>query len=185
MREKFDPQIVTGRLLDCYERLIAQRAPAAGPIAPEAAVTPSQMADTATTLARLAAPPRPHQIEGARTRAVLAFADELVADPSLLAAWAAEIDGRDDVTLVIYAPDWSPHDAGARLGAAVTHAGLDGEDAADLLALATPATLKLETQLAAGASAILSRRVPVPPFAALPTICERSIGRLHDASHPG
>ena len=65
------------------------------------------VAQTASGLAEIVAEPPSHSIEGARARAVLAFADELVADPSLLAAWSAAFDGSDDITLVIYAPGWS------------------------------------------------------------------------------
>jgi hypothetical protein len=68
-------------------------------------------------------------LEDARTIAVLAFADELVADPALLAAYGATVSGDDDVTLVIVTED------PASLLDAVAAAELDGEDTADLLAV--------------------------------------------------
>ncbi len=114
--------------------------------------------------------PAPAAIDGARRTAVLAFADELIADPALLAGWGESFDGRDEVTLVIHAPDWTSEEAAAKLGPLVATAGLDGGDAADLLALASPASAETDARLAAGARAILSRR-PVPaPFDGLQTV---------------
>ncbi len=171
MREKFDPEGVTEKLLECYGRLMQTRGRPAYELAPAAPM-----------LSPIAAAAATHQIDGARSRAVLAFADELVGDPALLSAWAAEFDGRDDITLVIYAPDWSAEDAGVKLGPLVEQAGLDTEDAADLLALATSAAPQLEARLAAGCTAILSRRAPRPPFAALPAVDQHSLAVLQSAS---
>ena len=186
IRERFAPEVVTRRLLDAYGRLMAQRgvhpppAPAEEIAASpeEIAASPEEIAQTASGLAEIVAEPTSHTIEGARARAVLAFADELVADPSLLAAWSAAFDGSDDVTLVIYAPDWSAERAGESLGPVVAQAGLDGDDAADLLALATPATVALEASLARGASAVLTARAPRPPFAALARVDAATVGTL-------
>ena len=131
IRERFAPEVVTGRLLDCYGRLMAERGVhARRELVEEIEATPEEIADTARRLAEIVAEPPSHRIEGARTRAVLAFADELVADPSLLAAWSAAFDGSDDVTLVIYAPDWSRSARATSLGPAVARAGLDSDDAA-------------------------------------------------------
>ncbi len=186
IRERFAPEVVTRRLLDAYGRLMTQRgvdplpAPAEEIAASpeEIAASPEEIAQTASGLAEIVAEPTSHTIEGARGRAVLAFADELVADPSLLAAWSAAFDGSDDVTLVIYAPDWSAERAGESLGPVVAQAGLDGDDAADLLALATPATVALEASLARGASAVLTARAPRPPFAALARVDAAAVGTL-------
>jgi hypothetical protein len=180
IREQFAPEVVTGRLLDCYARLMPERGvpvPAAAP-AEEIEATPEEIAQTARRLAEAVADPPSHSIEGARTHAVLAFADEVVADPSLLSAWSDAFDGSDDVTLVIYAPDCSPERAGERLGPAVARAGLDSEDAADLVALATPATVALEASLARGASAVLTEHSPRPPFAALARVDAESVPLL-------
>ncbi|HEX3978514.1 MAG TPA: glycosyltransferase [Solirubrobacteraceae bacterium] len=180
IRERFAPEVVTGRLLDAYGRLMAQRGVAA-PVpasATEIEMTPEQSSDAARRLAQVVAEPPAQPIDGARSRAVLAFADELVQEPSLLAAWSDAFDGSDDVTLVIYAPHWSPERAGESLGPAVAQAGLDGDDAADLLALATPATVALEASLARGASAILTGHSPRPPFAALPRVDAASVPLL-------
>jgi glycosyltransferase involved in cell wall biosynthesis len=143
MREMFSPAVVTERLLDCYARLMATRertAPAAG------------------------------RIEGARGTAVLAFAGELIADPSLLRSWGESFSDSDDVTLVIHAPGWSEDEVAAKVGAAVAEAGLDGDTAPDLLAWTQP--------LSGGADAVLSRNDPPAPFADLPRVDEDSVPKL-------
>jgi hypothetical protein len=82
-------------------------------------------------------------LEDARRVAILAFADELIADPSLLRAYGSVISGADDATLVIVTAD-----PGALLPA-VAAAGLDDDGSADLLAVeAAPA----------GVDAVFSRR---------------------------
>ncbi|MGH2894675.1 MAG: hypothetical protein ACRDPM_15640 [Solirubrobacteraceae bacterium] len=69
------------------------------------------------------------RIDGSRFT-VLAFADELIADASLLRAWAAAFDGRDDVTLLIQ----THADQAPDLIDAVGRAGLDRDDGPDLVA---------------------------------------------------
>ncbi|HEY1713557.1 MAG TPA: glycosyltransferase [Solirubrobacteraceae bacterium] len=189
MREKFAPEIVTEQLLGCYGRLMAERGVApyvvqetAAATAPESVVSSDQLAQSAGALARLAAATPAQRLDGARSHAVLGFADEIVNDPSLLAAWAQTFTDADDVTLVIYAPGWSEQDAGARLGAAVEAAGLGAEDAADLMAVATPATPALEAQLAAGASAVLTGRAVRAPFTALPAVGADALSGLRAAA---
>jgi glycosyltransferase involved in cell wall biosynthesis len=196
MREKFAPEAVTEQLLECYGRLMVDRgvaphrvsAPArAAVVAPaatgaETVVSAAQLAQSAGTLSRVAAVAPAQRLDGARSRAVLAFADELVDDPSLLAGWSSTFTGADDVTLVIYAPGWSPEDAGARLGEIVEAAGLDAEDAADLMAVATAATPGLDAQLAAGCTAILTARPVRAPFSALPAVAADALPGLRVAA---
>jgi glycosyltransferase involved in cell wall biosynthesis len=194
MREKFAPEVVTEQLLECYGRLMSERgvapyrlAPRAAPAEPfapgattvtETVVSPDQLADSAGALARVTAVAPAQRLDGARAHAVLAFADELVGDPSLLAGWAATFTGADDITLVIYAPGWSTDDAGARLGSVVEAAGLGADDAADLMAVAATATPALEAQLAAGCSAVLTACAPPAPFTALPTVAADAMAGL-------
>ena len=159
MREMFSPTVVTERLFDCYGRLMTARG--------------RTQQGPAATKARM-------PLEGTRRTAVLAFADELIANPSLLRAWACEFDGSDEITLVIHAPDWSAQDVESKLGPLVTGAGLDGDDACDLLAHAVPASAQIDARLAAGATAILSRRTHPAPFAALPIVDQLSIATLRD-----
>ncbi len=68
--------------------------------------------------------------------AALAYADELVRDPSLLAGYGRAFSGADPATLVIELGDTSV-DALLR---AVAAAGLDAEGSADLLAVSAPDT---------------------------------------------
>ena len=72
-------------------------------------------------------------LTGARAVAVLALADELLDGPALLQAWGDEFDGSDDVTLVIAVPAPALEQTAAALSELAAAAGLDGDDAADLL----------------------------------------------------
>ena len=151
LREEFSPVRATERLLHCYRRLVASRTP------------PGQ------------------QIKGTRTNAVLAFADELLDDPSLLRVWAHTFDARDDITLVIYAPGWTVEEAELRLTPLVHQTGLDGDDAADLLARASTPSSAVEARLADGAKAILTRRRRPAPWATVPMVDDASTAALRGA----
>jgi hypothetical protein len=107
------------------------------------------------------------RIDGARSFVTLADAAELGARPELLAAYASVFSAADDATLVIRLG--SDPEALAALEAAVAVAGLDGEDAADLLAVPAegPAALSLAA-LAPSVDAVLSAALPDGPLAALP-----------------
>jgi hypothetical protein len=65
-----------------------------------------------------------------------------------------------------------------RLGAAVEAAGLGAEDAADLMAVAAPATPALEAQLAGGCSAVLTGRTVRAAFSALPAVAADALPGL-------
>ena len=67
----------------------------------------------------------------------LTAAEELLADVSLLRAYASVFDGRDDATLLIYAPQAEPA-IGAQLAELVSSAGLDGPGSPDMVALFGP-----------------------------------------------
>jgi hypothetical protein len=103
------------------------------------------------------------RIDGTRAFATLADADELSSRPELLAAYAAAFGADDDATLVIRVGD--EPEALERLQGAVAAAGLDGDDAADLLAV--PGALRPH-DLAAQVDAVLSAELPEGPLAALP-----------------
>ena len=100
-------------------------------------------ADGASRAAALAHSAARAGLEQARGVAILAFSDELVADPALLRAYGATVSGEDDVTLVIVTGDPEP------LIEAVAAAGLDGDGTADLIAVDMPPP---------GVHAVLSRR---------------------------
>jgi hypothetical protein len=111
-------------------------APAAGDLA--------RPTDAEDAFLRRFAPPR--------TFAVLAAADEVIADASILDAWAAQFRGGDEATLYV---ETAPPLVDA-LVAAVVAAGLDGDDSAEIVATDAPP---------AAVSAVLSRR----PAAHAPT----------------
>jgi glycosyltransferase involved in cell wall biosynthesis len=119
-------------------------------------------------------------IEGARGTAVLAFADEIVDDPSLLRAWATEFTGADDITLVIHAPGWCAEDVERKLVPLVAQAGLDADDAGDLLAYPIPPSTTVNAHLAAGVRAVLSRCPQPAPFDTVPTVDETSLAALRE-----
>jgi hypothetical protein len=113
-----------------------------------------------------AVPSRP-RIEGARAWVTLADAAELGERPELLAAYGATFGPADDATLVIRLG--SEPDALAHLQAAIAGAGLDGDDAADLLAVpATGPGALPAAALAPSVDAVLSASLPEGPLAALP-----------------
>jgi len=90
-------------------------------------------ADRAAAVARAAARAG---LEGARKVTVLAYGDELVADPALLSSYGDAFGAQDDVTLVIATDD------PATLSGAVLAAGLDSDASPDMLAVtAAPAVV--------------------------------------------
>jgi Glycosyl transferase family 2 len=86
-----------------------------------------------TFAAAAEAPTEAVRLEGVRPVAILALADEILASPALLQAWGDEFDGADDVTLVIAVPCLALDPTAAALTELAAAAGLDGDDAADLL----------------------------------------------------
>jgi hypothetical protein len=107
-------------------------------------------------------------VDGAREVAVLAFADELVEDPALLRAFGATFGGADGATLVIHVAEADLDRIADALGRAVEAAGLDGDDAADLLAVPGPETFEHRRYLARRVDAVLSRRSASGPLARVP-----------------
>lgn len=108
------------------------------------------------------------RIEGARGFAVLAFADELIADPSLLAAYATAFGPDDDATLVIYAPDSAPGVVEQTLGRALAAAGIDESGCPDLIAVSAPSAPAAQSHLARAVDAVFTRREIGGPFDRLP-----------------
>jgi hypothetical protein len=105
--------------------------------------------------------------EAPRSFAVLAYADEVVERPALLAGYAEHFSAADPATLVLYAPGADEASEGSRIEAAMTAAGL-GEDAPDMILLTAAATAESEAAICANASALLSDRRGGGPFALLP-----------------
>lgn len=99
-----------------------------------------------------------------RSFAAMAFADELVEDPALLAAYGREFSARDDATLVIVAPE-----TGDELLETVAAASVDGEGSADLLAVAEPIR---------GLDALYSRRSAPAELLGLPHFDDLTVAGL-------
>jgi hypothetical protein len=99
---------------------------------------------------------------------VLAYAEELIADAGLLAAWGETFDAGDDVTLLIHTPaDVTPH-----LVEAVTRAGLDREDGPKLIAG------ELDDDTMAVAGAVFSSSAPSGALDSVPRYDATSLAEL-------
>jgi glycosyltransferase involved in cell wall biosynthesis len=117
-------------------------------------------------------------LEGVRGFATVAFADELVADPSLLSAYAEHFSDDDDATLIVWAPNWTPDEAITRLSAAIEEASTGREVDADVLVEAGDEAEAKRDALSERADAVLTRR-PLPPFlSACPGFAPVSAGDL-------
>jgi hypothetical protein len=128
-------------------------------------------------MADRAARPRPSSLEGSRSFAALAFADELSADPALLASYGRTFTDADDATLVIYAADGLTQE----FLDAVAQAGLDGDGGPDLLAVEGNGKPLDEAKLAAAVHVVLSREETAPAFARLPRVADGEAVREHAA----
>jgi hypothetical protein len=130
--------------------------------------TPDDMAGALDALIERFTTAAPVTLQNVRAFPVLAFADELAADPALLGDYAAAIGPDDDATLVVYAPDGDPAALEPQLLGALAAAGIAEERCPDLLALVTPKDAASELGLARAVSAIHTRREPAAPFHRLP-----------------
>ncbi len=97
---------------------------------------------------------------------VLALADELAADPALLAAYADRFAADEEATLVIYAPDAEPEPTAEALTRALEAAGIAA--APDLVLLAVPGGEDAEAAIMGQAVALLSEHPAPAPFDELP-----------------
>src|SRR5262245_57135991 len=93
-----------------------------------------------------------------RSFVVLAFADELLGNPELLAEYGRTFGADDDATLAIFAPDGDASEIAEALG---EQADVD----ADLLLLAVPADQ--DEEVAAAVDCLYSRRLPTGAFRSL------------------
>ena len=112
--------------------------------------------------------------EAPRTFSVVAFADEVIAAPELLAAYADQFDADDAATLVLYSPDADEAQVAAGVTRSIELAGL-GDDGPDMMILAVPGGPDAEAALLADASALLSDAEAPEALSVLPRV-----GR-HDA----
>jgi hypothetical protein len=125
-------------------------------------------------------------LDGVRRLPVLAWADELVEDASILTAWGRAFTAEDDATLVICSlPDVDPAPWVARLPAAVEAAGLDGPDAPDLLGVTVALEPPVQRLLAREACALLSRRAaPEGPLAGVARLAPERAAELRARLDP-
>lgn len=108
------------------------------------------------------------RLEGTHGFVTLCFAADVLAEPSLLAAYARHFSARDDATLVIYAPNADAGVAGEMLGALVSSLGLDSLDSPDMLALPYPERAPDEASIAAAVDSVLALRPPWGAFSNVP-----------------
>jgi hypothetical protein len=110
-----------------------------------------------------------------RAVGVLAFADELLAAPELLDAYAGAVTAADDLTLVIRAASHGLDETTAALGELVERAGLTDDDAADLLLIPAGDEASL---LAAPIRFVYSRRVAPAAYRSLTRFDEHGLAAL-------
>ena len=106
-------------------------------------------------------------LDGVRTFAALAFADELVAHPEILRTYTETFGDKDDASLVIYAPGRQPADIAGALGQAMRQAGIREEGCPDLLVVAADGGRQGEAALARAVDAAFTRRNREGSFASL------------------
>jgi GT2 family glycosyltransferase len=106
-------------------------------------------------------------LEGVRSFAALAFADELVAHPEILRTYTDTFGDRDDASLVIYAPGRQPAEIAGALGQAMRQAGIQEAGCPDLLVVAADGGREGEAALAGAVDAAYTRRNREGAFVAL------------------
>lgn len=119
-----------------------------------------------------------------RGAAIIAFADELIRTPSLLAAYAGTFTDADDVTLVIYAPAAEQDAIEGDVVQAAAAAGVDLASGADMVVFATPGDQYSQDQLLRHCRALFSEvrtraLYPAPPVfgaAELPSLRDFALG---------
>jgi GT2 family glycosyltransferase len=113
-------------------------------------------------------PERPQiTLDGVRSFAALAFADELVAHPEILRTYTDTFGDRDDASLVIYAPGRQPAEIAGALGQAMRQAGIQEAGCPDLLVVAADGGREGEAALVGAVDAAYTRRNRDGAFAAL------------------
>ncbi|MEA2131629.1 MAG: hypothetical protein QOJ85_4520, partial [Solirubrobacteraceae bacterium] len=134
-----------------------------------------------TELLRAIAPGPLEELVVARVQ-VVALAEEAIASPELLVAYASRFAAEDPVTLVLYAPAAAPDEIAGRLQQAMAGAGLDPDGGPDLVLLAPPASdAPAQQEVAAVMSALLTSSAAAPDaFADLPRFGADALDGLCD-----
>lgn len=117
-------------------------------------------------------------LEGLEVRGfvTLADGDELIEDRALLAGYGGAFSGADDASLVVLVGE----ERMPALSTVIGEAGLDGEDAAEIVALPVhgPRSSALASELAPHVHAVLGRRRPDEAFAITPHVDGSGAARL-------
>jgi hypothetical protein len=116
-------------------------------------------------------------LTGARAFVTLAFAEELIAHPELLAAYGRTFDDQADATLAIDASTLVPATAERALGELVEQLGLDDDGTAHLLAVLGPIDIAVRERLPERVDALLTHTPRELPAA--PAFDAAAIGALH------
>ena len=117
-------------------------------------------------------------LEGVRSFAALAFADELVANPEILRTYTETFGDGDDASLVIYAPGRPPAEIAGALGQAMRRAGIQEEGCPDLLVVAADGGREGEAALAQAVDAAYTRRTGEGAFARLDHFDDGRVAQL-------
>ena len=120
-------------------------------------------------------------LDDMRNLAVLAYVDDLVANPMALAAYGSHFREDDDATLVVYAPDEPESDAVARLTRALVAAGVDPDHGPDMLLFAAPGGEATERALAERVLAVYAHGAVSGPLGPLPRYSTEDVVALRDA----
>ncbi len=168
-------------LADAHDALVRGETWPATALAARAAATDPWCAPARELLAEtLTGRPRrmpADPLAGARRFVTLAYADELVADPELLAAYGATFDSDADATLAIDASRLTPAAAAEALARLVSELGMDGSGTAHLIAVLGPIDVAMRERLPANVDALLTR---VPRAIATPAFDAGSIRALRE-----
>jgi hypothetical protein len=140
--EAVDPE----RALFCIVRALAS-----DPLSPDARSLLARVAPGAEAGVPAVAP-EPAPALDTRSFVVVADADDLVAAPDALSAYGRWFSADADATLVIAAAGWTDQRLAAELPALVERAGLDGDDAPDMLALPVSAAQRAALRRSAAAA---------------------------------
>jgi hypothetical protein len=136
--------------------------------------------DFAARLERLVrATPQPVELDATRGFTVVAFADELLERPELLASYAERFGPDDDATLVVWGVGVEADVLLAMVQVAVEAAGVGDDRQPDILLLPLPGSPEVDRVLAERARAVLSEWPPVGRLGGLPRFGGAEAGRPH------
>jgi predicted O-methyltransferase YrrM len=117
-----------------------------------------------------------------RRAAVIAFADELMETPTLLAAFVKTFTDADDVTLILYAPAADGNAVATAVARAAEQMGVDLASGPDVVVFATPGDQYSQDQLLRHCRAIFSEVRTRALYPALPVFGAADLALLRDFS---